>query len=88
MAIPVVFNRVVCASVAEYLRNLGPLGPMDPVKEEECLLLSLAPLALLEERVKVVVPSLSALLGASARQKVRDLVPVAGAVHVDYSHQA
>ena len=88
MAIPVVFNRVVCASVAERFRNLGPLGAMDLVEEEESFLLSLAPLAPLEERVKVVVPSLSALLGAPPLQNVRDFVPVASAVHVDYLHQA
>ena len=88
MAVPVVLDRVVCASIAERLRNLRPLTTMCLVKEKECLFLSLTPLALFEERVKVVMPSLSALLSAPAFQHVRYLIPVSSAMHIDYLHEA
>ena len=86
MTIPVVFDRVVCASIAKRLRNLRPLTPMSLVKEKECLFLSLTPFALLEEWVKVVMPSLSALLRAPTLQQIRDFIPISGAMHVNYLH--
>ena len=88
VTIPVVFDRVVCASIAKRLRYLRPLTPMSLVKEKECLFLSLTPFALLEEWVKVVMPSLSALLRAPTLQQVRYFIPVSGAMHVDYLHQS
>ena len=88
MTIPVVLDRIICASIAKCLRNLRPLAAVSLVKEKECLFLCLTPFALLEEWVKVVMPSLSALLRTSTLQQVRDFIPVSGAMHVDYLHKA
>lgn len=62
-----VFDGVVCAAFEDF-GNLSPLIADNPVHQKQNPLLLFIPVDLLDARVQVVVPSLTALLADTAVQ--------------------
>ena len=58
----------VVGATLEHLGNLGPFVIDDAVHEEEDPLLFLAPIDLLDARIQMIVPSLTALLADATIQ--------------------
>ena len=73
---------VVCAAGQE-LGDLAPLVAILLVRLHNLSIFFGRPLVLLYVRVQVVVPALATLLADAARQCLRDVRPVLGAVLVD-----
>jgi hypothetical protein len=71
----VVLDGVVCASF-EHLGDLCPLVVHDAVHQEQDPLLLFVPVDLLDARVEMVVPALTALLAHSTVEVLRDECPL------------
>ena len=80
MTVPVVFDRVVCASLTEDEGDDCPTAAIEALQQEQCPLFFFAPIRSLDKRIQIVVPALPALLRVLIFDLVRDLCPVLSAV--------
>ena len=76
--IPVVFDRVI-GTTMNNVRDLSPSILRASLQNEEDPTFFDAPLALLQERIQLVVPSLTALLAGPVGDGVSNDLPLAGA---------
>ena len=70
-----VLDSVVRAAI-EHLRDVSPPVVKQPVHQEENPLLFTGPATLLDLRVQMIVPALTALLADSSRQVLGDRCPL------------
>ena len=76
MAMPVVFDCVVCAPLTEDEGDDCPAAAIEALQQEQCPLFFFAPISSLHQRIQIIVPPLPALLRILISDLVSDLGPV------------